>query len=432
MIPSAPDEQEIGIECFLTDTPGIGGKLRTVPEDFSVEEIPVRPAYVEGGEYTIARVISNNWESNRLIRALAKELAMSDRDIGFAGTKDKRSVAIRHMSFRAPREKVVYIDLPGIEITKTYTSDKPLKIGKLVGNIFDIVVRGTETTGKQLIESVEEISQTIEDTGGFPNYFGVQRFGAFRPITHTIGRLFLQRKFKEAVFAYLTDPAKVEHSAAAEARARLRKETDFGQALEYYPSSLTFERYMLSHLANRPEDYIGAIRRLPRNLVMMFTNAYQSLLFNRVLSRRLKAGYSLLQPEIGDVVIATKHDGVPNLQRAIPVTVDNIEKVARKCKKAKAYVSGPIFGRDSVFAQGEIGEIEHKIIEEAGANLDDFIVPELREASSKGARRNVLALVNDMDVNPLDNLVNFNFWLYRGTYATSFLREYMKADVMSY
>src|SRR5512137_568774 len=100
-------ESDLGLELFYTkDIPGIGGKLRKTPEDFVVDEISVLPPAYEDGKFVIAKVWHRNWEQNRLIRRIGTNLRVGRARIGFAGTKDGRSVATQLMSFNAPIEEV--------------------------------------------------------------------------------------------------------------------------------------------------------------------------------------------------------------------------------------------------------------------------------------------------------------------------------------
>ena len=92
-------EKNIGIETFLTSSLGVGGRLRTYPEDFVVSEISNPPKKNEDGIFAIADVTSVNWETNLLIRELSNILHISRQRIGFAGTKDKRAKTTQLMSF---------------------------------------------------------------------------------------------------------------------------------------------------------------------------------------------------------------------------------------------------------------------------------------------------------------------------------------------
>src|SRR5438105_13146017 len=82
-------ERDVGIVGYLTSTPGVGGTLKDAPEDFVVEEISSPPPPSAEGRFTVATIRVRNWETNRLVRELARALHGSRRRIGFAGTQDK-------------------------------------------------------------------------------------------------------------------------------------------------------------------------------------------------------------------------------------------------------------------------------------------------------------------------------------------------------
>ena len=53
-------EHKIGLETFFTPYSGVGGKLRSIPEDFIVKEHFHYPPKKDDGIYTIAEVFSKN------------------------------------------------------------------------------------------------------------------------------------------------------------------------------------------------------------------------------------------------------------------------------------------------------------------------------------------------------------------------------------
>jgi len=113
---SAKGEALVGIEEYITDTKGIGGRLRKSPEDFRVNEISLPPKEVPGGKWTIATVTANNWETNRLVRFMSKKMRIGRDRIRFAGTKDKRAVSTQLMAIKAPIGTVQALDLKDVEI----------------------------------------------------------------------------------------------------------------------------------------------------------------------------------------------------------------------------------------------------------------------------------------------------------------------------
>jgi len=424
-------EEEIGISLYWTkDVPGIGGKLKLEPEDFVVEEQSIFPPEDPEGRVTAAVVRHRNWEMNRLVRRLGTNLRIGRGGIAFAGTKDKRAVATQLMTFHAPPGAVAALGIPDVEILRLYSTRNMTRLGALIGNDFRIVVRDVE--GEDAGARIGMISDSLRGIGGFPNFFGVQRFGVTRPITHLIGKAMVRGDFEEAVMLYLGQETEYEFEECREARKFVSETRDFKKALELFPQALTFERMMLNHLARDEADFSGAIRTLPRNLVMMFVHAYQSYLFNRILSTRIEAGLPLDRAIEGDVILPLDKNGLPDHRRYIRASAANIERVNEQMAGGKGFVSGSLFGSKPALAEGAMGEIERKVVEEESLNSEDFIVTQLMEASSKGMRRELLAAIKDFKFEIKDDTASFSFGLTKGCYATSLLREYMKSPLICY
>ncbi|AGN25911.1 tRNA pseudouridine synthase [Candidatus Methanomassiliicoccus intestinalis] len=419
-------EAEIGLEVFFTDSPGIGGRLKQTPEDFIVDEISLPPAEDDSGSYSIAKVTSQNWETNRLVRELSKTLRISRDRIGFAGTKDKRGITSQLMSFQASVDDVRNLNLHQISISDVYRSKKPLTIGDLIGNKFIIKCRNSALSKDEIQASISQTESQLSELGGFPNFFGVQRFGAVRPVTHLVGKWIAKGDLEKAVMTYVANPMPSEGGDTREARAQLELDGDFERALEYYPKTLTFERMMIGYLVRNPGDYAGSIEILPPNLQMMFIHAYQSYLFNKMLSERIRLDLPLNKPVIGDVVLPVDRSGLPDHDHGVPTTENNIDLVERQVKKGKAFISSVLFGTDSTFSEGTPGEIERKIIEEEKLSSSDFMIPLIHQCSSKGSRREILGTISDMESRVLDDCTLFSFSLNKGCYATVVLREFMK------
>ncbi len=375
---------------------------------------------------------SRNWETNRLIHELARQLKINYDQIFFAGTKDKRAITKQLMAFSTTPEKLQAVKLEDVEISGIFVSAHVLKIGDLLGNNFEIIIRDLELPVDELKEIISATEQQLAEINGFPNFFGVQRFGVIRPITHEIGKLLLQGKFEEAVFYYIGHPIEGETQADYEVREEFERCWDFEWALENYPRHLNFERVLIRYLIAHPEDYPGALMQLPKNLGMMFIHAYQSLLFNKILCARIRAGLPLNEPLIGDIILPVDEYRRPVHKTWIPVVEHNQEKIVNQCRAGKAFISGVLYGNQTEFAKGEFGELEQRIIEDEGFIPEDFIIPELLPISSKGNRRELVAPISEFKYDILKDQIKMNFGLIKGSYATILLREYMKTNIKNY
>jgi tRNA pseudouridine13 synthase len=419
---------DVGIVGYATTTPGVGGTIKATPEDFVVEEISAPPPPFPGGRYSIATVRVRNWETNRLVREMARALRISRRRIGYAGTKDKRAVTTQLVSFEdVPPEALRAMLLGDVEVLDVYPAAAPLELGGLQGNRFRVVVRNLSVAPEEAAHRVYEVARELRRLGGFPSFFGIQRFGSVRPITHIVGRHIVRGEFEEAVNAYVANPLEGEDATSYEVRSALRDSGDVRAALRAFPNSYAFEKAILNHLATDPGDFVGALRVLPFNLQMMFVHGYQSFLFNRILSERMRRGLPIHEPVAGDLVLPADSAGLPDRSRTIDVSGDNLDRVTERCREGKAWVGGLLFGCESEFAAGEPGQIEKSIIASEGLRPDDFLIPEIPRISSKGTRREILAPFRGLEAAVQGANLALTFDLTRGSYATSLIREFTKS-----
>src|SRR2546426_5103219 len=96
------DEGVVGISAYFTSAPGLGGRIKASAEDFVVDEVSVDLPPSEEGRYTAARIRTRNWETNRLVRGLARHLPISRERITVAGAKDRRAVTTQVFEFDGP------------------------------------------------------------------------------------------------------------------------------------------------------------------------------------------------------------------------------------------------------------------------------------------------------------------------------------------
>ena len=430
---SLNNEKAIGIDSYLTDTPGLGGRLRKRIEDFVVVEKFKEPPPDHSGRFSIATIRVKNWETNRLIRRLSMEFGIDRKDIGFAGTKDKRAITTQMMSFPLPPATMRELDIKDIQILDVYLSRKNISLGDLLGNSFEVVVRDFTQSVDDAKAILDRNMETIEKSGGFLNYFGIQRFGAIRTNTHIVGEHIVKRDFKQAVMAYIGNPLDVEDAETIKARKMAEECRDWKQVIEIYPPRLTFERSMIGHLIKRPDDYLGALLKLPRNLLLMFIHAYQSRFFNEIITERVKRKIPVNVVQVGDLIATVDEYQSPNRRRCIPVTEGNIEKIQCRINEGKAFITAVLIGSEVELAQGVQGEIERGILAKFDVDRKRFNIPEIPRISSKGMRREIIASVNDLSYDINSERIRLKFELFKGCYATSLLRELLKVtDITMY
>ncbi|MCC7555425.1 MAG: tRNA pseudouridine(13) synthase TruD [Methanoculleus marisnigri] len=418
MMPSPhPLEQELGMRYYASDAPGIGGRLRASAADFVVEELPL-PISDPDGPYLICRLTKTNWELQRAVKEIAKRLGISHRRIAWAGTKDKNAVTTQFISiYNVTPEAVEQVHLADISLEVVGRSQHPLSLGSLAGNRFDIVIRDCIEDGLPArVQAATEVA-----SAGIPNYYGLQRFGVVRPVTHLVGERILKGDYEGGVATYIGRGYPRESEEAQRARTHFAETRDARAALADLPVRMTYERAMANHLVANPGDYAGALRALPPKLLSLLVSAYQSYLFNRALSSRIDAGMSLTEPEVGDrLLFANGREDI--------VSARNRQAALMHVRRGRCRIALFIPGSGQVTSRGPMDEMMQELMTESGIDAGDFErASRFVETAFSGVLRPI-SLSADVETEVSGADVRLKFTLPPGHYATTVCREYMKAD----
>lgn len=427
-----PLERTIGIDYYVSEIDGIGGRLRASPDDFRVTELETiepEPLEADPGDYPclLVRATLRDWETNAFARELSDRMGISRERISWAGTKDKRAVSTQLLSVRG----VDADELPAIRdatIEPVGRFGRDLLHGDLAGNDFEITI-----TEPAHADRVDAITGELRDFGGgsvaVPNFFGHQRFGSYRPITHAVGLRIVRGDWKGAVMTYLAETHETEPDRSQEARQYVADTEDWAGALDRMPGHLHHERAMLHALTESddgPGAYRAALEALPENLQRLFVHAAQSLIFNRILSIRLEYDLPFHRAVEGDVVCFTEEQAgltVPDIDRLQRVTTDRLDTINRHIERGRAVVTAPLVGTETEFGEGQPGTIERSVMDDLNLTRPQFDNPGAFE--STGTRRAIL-VGTDLDVE--SEPLTLSFGLPKGSYATVLLREYLKAS----
>jgi tRNA pseudouridine13 synthase len=297
-------------------------KIKQKPEDFFVREIS-NVKIEEDGNYSYFLLKKRSYTTLRALQHIAKYLNIPLRNIGFAGSKDKNAVTEQVVSVKnVGKERLEKIKLKDIEIKFIGKGKKPVCLGDLEGNYFKIIVRDAEKEPEKLEK--------------FRNLFGEQRFSAKNK---DIGKAIIKKDFKKAV--------------------ELVMETDVDE-----------KNVLNESLQKNPNDFVGALKKVPIKKLKMYVHAYQSFLWN------------MLAEESKD---------------------DELEIIG--------------------FATAQTPKIK-QILKEESITTRDFIIKEIPELSSEGGVRKVFAEIKDLKVRKIGKKTfEFEFKLSKGSYATEFISQ---------
>ncbi len=440
---------QLGIEVYATKSLGVGGVIREAVDDFVVEE-----ALVDGSKATINGIVPNrvlgssaqrqryllcilikrNWDTFIAIKNIAKQLGIDQRRIQIAGIKDAKAVTAQHLTIEGGSiEDISKINVKDLQLLPVGYIREALSLFYLLGNYFTINIKSIGLKETTISKRTSQTLEQLEALGGIPNFFGHQRFGTARPITHLVGKAIVEGNFREAATLFLAKPSVHEHPNSMQARQELQSTENFKQALENFPKQLRFERLMLEHLVDKPDDFVGAFQRLPVKLQELFVQAHQSYLFNRFLSKRLEQDYFLNVAEDGDYVVGVERSGLPVTKMSKMVTLQTVAEINEQVRAGKMRVALPIVGVKQKLSQGVMGQIEKEVLEEEKINLENLQINELSIMGGRGGLRTAITPIRGFKIQNISTnesksgaQAQISFMLLRGSYATVLLREMMK------
>jgi len=197
-------------------------KIKENPEDFIVqEELDLK---LEEGRYSYFLLVKKDWNTMDVVKEIAKRLKVKERDVGFAGNKDKKAVTSQYISIPANPEKVIGLKIKDVKLSFVGKGKERICLGDLKGNKFIITVRDCK--------KVKKIKNII-------NYFGEQRFGLNE--NWKVGKMLVLKQFDEAC-------------------KRLDLDVD-------------------------RNDYVGALKKIGLRKLRFYVSSYQSYLWNKLAEK---------------------------------------------------------------------------------------------------------------------------------------------------
>lgn len=146
-----------------------------------------------------------------------------------------------------------------------------------------------------------------------------------------------------------------------------------------------------------------------------YLNAYQSFLFNRMLGRRI---HQIDRLFVGDWAMKSENGAC--------FQVEDAEKEQPRADRFEISPTGILFGSRVSWASGEPGRIEEAVIADAGTTKE-ALVAAAKACGFRGERRAFRVPLTELEWSLSDDVLTLSFNLPPGAYATSVLRELMKA-----
>lgn len=251
-------------------------KLKRLPEDFQVEEL-TEFATADAGEFALYRLTKRGLGTPEAIEAIVRRWKLRREQVSFGGMKDRHAVTKQHVTIRrGPRRGLQQTNL---ELEYVGQATRPFGPADIAGNRFEIVMRALDDA--ELAAAEAALAEV--DRAGLPNYFDDQRFGSLGASGEFVARAWIAGDFQRALWLALADANPLDRPRDADEKRRLRER--WGQWPELKPTLRhPHRRDVVSFLCDRPDDFRGAFVRIPAGVRNLYVSAFQSHLWNRLLS----------------------------------------------------------------------------------------------------------------------------------------------------
>ncbi len=389
MIPQI--DSQIGISVFSTKFPGIGGKIRVEPEDFQVSELiseKVKNSINDQSGYAVYKLKKKKIDTNHALSGIFRQKGVRLKALGL---KDASAVTEQFVCSGNKGRSIESFSSDKYSLEKLGFVKKPLSKKDMIGNHFKLKISECQNN----LESFTEYDKIL-------NFYGYQRFGSKRPVTHLIGKAILQMDFDKAVDLILSFTSSYDSKENNEIREKLSDKANYEQYFDLVPVQMDIERIVLKEMIEHG-DPIRAVRAIPVSLRRFYIQAYQSFIFNQSLSAAFLDGENLFEAQAGDVCF--DHNGI----------------IGKYVKGMDQYLALPFVGY-SYYKKTRFDFQISKILKREEITPKDFFIKEMQEASGEGGFRQ--AAIHCTDYSSHENMVEFS--LSRGSFATILLREIMK------
>ena len=389
MIPKI--DSEIGISVYTTRFEGCRGKIKSKDDDFLVSEVLSKNAIQNisaDGNYAVYKLKKHGIDTTHSLANVFKKYSLRLKSLGL---KDATAVTEQYVYSEKKLNSIAKISEDKYSLERIGFVKKPLSKKDMIGNQFKIKI--TDTTKD--ISKFNEFDKIL-------NFYGYQRFGSKRPVTHLIGKALLQQNYTKAVNLLLSFTSEYDSAENTKLRKKLSDKSNYSKLLDEIPFQMDLERIVVNQMI-QDDDPKKAIRALPLAIRRFYLQAYQSFLFNKTLSMAFIDGENLFLPQQGDVCY------------------DKNGIIGKFSNESGQRLSIPFVGY-SYYKKTRFHYQISKILESEEVSPKDFFLKEMQEISSEGGFRNSSIKCDDIDIT--------NYWirftLSRGSYATIVMREVMK------
>ena len=412
MKPVPEIDRMAGMDCYCTGFEGTGGSIKLETGAFRVSELVdssllagLSPTFGSEHRYPLYVLEKEGIDSNHALIEIERVHRLRLRVMGI---KDARAITRQYAGTgHVLKEPPKRLQTRHTSLSLKGFTKRPLGKESLAGNEFEITIYGANNG------NVEEF---VKEVSSIANFYGLQRFGSERLVTHLVGREILRRNFSGAVQLLLCHTTRYDSDSSREIRNKCRDPVNYRSALKEMPWGMDIERQLLGALVQGKEP-VAALRAIPITIRRLFVQAYQSWIFNRCLSLALAEGHDISSPREGDLCF--EMEGPFTFGRIIKFSPGGGKMMVPAVRMA-GYTFQP--------GRGRFENITNELLKQEGLVARDFYIKEMQELSQQGGFRQAPLWCQDFVANTgsAQYPLRVSFKLPKGSYATTLLRELIK------
>lgn len=383
-------------------------KLKRIPEDFQVEELPIVPAGEPRGRFVYYRLTKCGLGTLEAIEAICRRWNLAGRRVSYGGLKDRHARTIQYLTIFEGPERPLHES--SFDLEPIGRLAEPYGPAHFRGNRFVVVLR--DLSPHALDCAVRGVAEIPRD--GLPNYFDDQRFGSVGFDGGFIAQAWLTGDHERALRLAIAEPNPSDRPGTKAEKAILRE--TWGQWAEAKARlDRSHARSLVTYLVDHPTDFRGAFARLRRELRSLYFSAFQSHLWNLILGRWIDRNTRDDQRVPIDFKVAT-----------LPIhhSLDPVQ--AELLSQSKI----PLPASRSPLPDGPMREIAEEVVAEFGLTWENLRVKHLKDVFfSKGMRPALFHAANleyhaaNDDLAPRRKKLTLSFELPKGAYATLLVKR---------
>jgi len=334
-------------------------------ETFIVEEI-TSAQKSERGSNLIVKIQKRNISTIDMLKILEDYLGYNR--IGYAGLKDKSALTTQYISIPIKfSKKIKLFSHPKMKILDSFVSKKPINIGDLEANLFQITLEHVDKKNADIIDNtLDEIMRY-----GIPNYFGFQRFGK-------------------------------ESGSFEKCRDVAHGETQIRDKRVQKLLNSSYQSYLFN-------DWLSERIKLSNDIATLDSNTlFDKYGFSKEYTEQLKNQYGYFKVLTGDIMFDILNNRLVN--------VKEIDTIRKSYKEQKLIPTGLMAGSKAWRSKYDAYKFEKKyddkLVEAAGDRRFAWVFP-------KKIRHNYLEK---------EKIYKLSFTLPRGSYATVLLEYLAKRE----